>query len=217
MGVFDRFRRRKKAPYEALSDEERMSRYLYLLNTLPPSVIERAHESAFRDVPLARRQEMFEQLRPFMSEEEQKQAAEPELLARLVRRAEERRAQSAESASGTEQEREPARTTTQLAAPEFLTQNGLMALVAYNFLLSSAVTSYFTVGAGSLGLAGEPDWVGDMAGGGVDGGGGVGGGFDGGGGGIDGGGGMDSGGLGGGGFDFGGGFGGGFDGGGGFG
>lgn len=219
MGVFDRFRRRKKAPYEALSDEERMSRYLYLLNTLPASVIERAHESAFRDVPLARRQEMFEQLRPFMSEEEQKQAAEPELLARLVRRVEERRAQSAESAPGADQEREQARTTTQLAAPEFLTQNGLMALVAYHFLVSSAVHSYFTVGAGSLGLAGEPGWVGDMAGGGLDGGAGFGGGgFDGGGG-IDGGGGFDGGGIdgggfGGGGFDFGG-FGGGFDGGGG--
>ncbi|HWI32045.1 MAG TPA: hypothetical protein VNT50_11175 [Microbacterium sp.] len=140
-----------------------MSRYVYLLNTLPASVIERAHEAAFKDVPLERRQEMFEQLRPFMSEEERAQAAEPALLARLVRRAEERRAASGAAASSeAAHARGKADTAVQFAAPDLLTQAGIMPLVAYHFLVSSAVYSYFTVGAGSLGLAGEPAWVTDM-------------------------------------------------------
>lgn len=213
MGMFDRFRKRRRTPYSALSDEERMSRYVYLLNTLPASVIERAHEAAFKDVPLERRQEMFEQLRPFMSEEERAQAAEPELLARLVRRAEERRAASGAAASEAARERSKTDAAMQPAVPDVLTQTGVLSLVAYNFLVSSVVHSYFTVGAGSLGLAGEPSWIGDLVDPGAAGA--AGGGFAGdGGGGFDGGGGYDAGsfsGMDAGGF---GGFGGGFDGGG---
>ncbi|HEX7346205.1 MAG TPA: hypothetical protein VF253_05400, partial [Candidatus Limnocylindrales bacterium] len=62
MGVFSRFRRRKN-PYAAASEEEQIARYVYLLNTLPASVIESAHATAFQDVPVQRRREMFEQLR----------------------------------------------------------------------------------------------------------------------------------------------------------
>ena len=88
------FRRHKKRPYAALSDEERIARYVYLLNTLPASVIESAHAKAFEDVPPERRREMFEQLRPFMSETEQAAASDdPTVLARLIRRAEEHRAE----------------------------------------------------------------------------------------------------------------------------
>jgi hypothetical protein len=88
---------------------------------------------------------------------------------------------------------------------------GVMAFVANQFLLSSSVAAYYTVGAGSLQIGSEPGWVGetfDPASAGLDGG--FGGGFDGGGsGGADGGGfaGFDAGGFGGG-FDGGGGFGG---------
>ena len=52
----------RRTPYAALTDEERISRYVYLLNTLPASVIESAHAKAFEDVPPERRREMFEQL-----------------------------------------------------------------------------------------------------------------------------------------------------------
>ena len=37
---------------------------------------------------------------------------------------------------------------------------GVMTLVAYQFLLSSSVSSYFLYGAGSLVLADQPGWVG---------------------------------------------------------
>ena len=68
MSFLSRFRRRKE-PYAALADEERIARYVYLLNTLPSAVIESAHAKAFEDVPPERRREMFEQLKPFMSDD----------------------------------------------------------------------------------------------------------------------------------------------------
>jgi hypothetical protein len=80
-------------------------------------------------------------------------------------------------------------------------RSGVMALVAYQFIVANSVTAYFTVGAGSLMIGDQPGWVGDMVdpgSAGIDAGG-FGGGFDGGGG-------FDAGGFGGG-FDGGGGFG----------
>lgn len=221
MGVFSRFRRRR-TPYRALSDEERIARYVYLLNTLPASVIESAHASAFREMPAERRREMFEQLRPFMAESERDAASDdPTVLARLVRRAEEHRAQRAAGGgadAGTAATATAIRPDTPWADPRdgvdvrgMLASSGVMLLMANNVLASSAVVSYYTLGAGSLQLDSEPGWIGETfdPGTGFDGGGAGAGDF---GGGVDGGlgGGFDGGfgGFAGGGFDGGGGFGG---------
>ena len=206
MSVFSRFRRRK-TPYGATTDEERIARYIYLLNTLPASVIESAHASAFADLPPERRREMFEQLRPFLAESERDVAAEdPTVLARLVRRAEERRAERAERDgrdAATAISATPARTAVGIDDGDLrdgvdvralLLQVGAMTVVANQFLMANAVTAYYTVGAGSLQLGDGPAWIGqtyDPGAVGVDGSGGGfgGGGFDGGGiGGFDGGG-----------------------------
>ncbi|WP_194395600.1 hypothetical protein [Microbacterium atlanticum] len=218
MGVFSRFRRRR-TPYQSTTEEERIARYVYLLNSLPASVIESAHASAFKDVPPERRREMFEQLRPFLADSERDAAAEdPTVIARLVRRAEEHRARRSHEAgtdAATHAPAETARTAVGVVDgdprdgvdPRAMLMNvGVMALVANQFLLSSSVAAYYTVGAGSLQLASEPGWVAETFDPGSSG-------FDGGAGGFDGGSGMDGGGFAG--FD-GGGF-GGFDGGGGFG
>ncbi len=212
MALFSRFRRRR-APYAALTDEEKISRYLYLLNSLPASVIESAHATAFADLPASERREMFEQLRPFMSEKERDAASDdPIVLARLLRRAEEHRAQKA--AQKAEGEADTSARATVLTAERgtdardavdsraLLMGAGVMAVVANQFLVSSVIALYFTQGAGSIGLDAEPGWVGETfdPGAGADGG--FGGGFD--AGGFDGGG-FDAGGFGG--FD-GGGFGG---------
>ncbi|WP_243075160.1 hypothetical protein [Microbacterium sp. SS28] len=209
MSLFSRFRR-KKTPYAAVSDEERIARYLYLLGTLPASVIESAHASAFKDLPPERRREMVERLRPFMSEAEQAAASDdPTVLAKLVRRAEERRAarENAQTDAAA-----PRATTTLESDPRdavdprnILRDTGVMTIVATHFMMSASINSYFLVGAGSLTLDGEPGWVGDMVDPGPTGGSDFGG--------FEGGGGFDGG---AGGFDAGG-FGGGFDGGGGFG
>jgi hypothetical protein len=215
MGIFSKFRRRKN-PYAAASEEEQIARYVYLLTTLPASVIESAHASAFKDLSPAQRREMLEQLRPFMSDAERAAPADdPHLLAKLVRRAEDRRAARASSGSPDAGAEASVRTSTATADPDYvdpravMMQTGVMSLVAYQFLLTSSVSAYFTVGAGSLMIGDQPGWVGDTfdagSAGGIDASGF--GGYDGGG--------YDGGGFGGG-FD-GGGFGGGFDGGGGFG
>lgn len=210
MGIFTRFRIKRQ--FEALTDEERIGRYVYLLNTLPASVIESAHATAFRDVPAERRREMFEQLRPFLSEKERDAASDdPTVLAKLVRRAEERRAQRSAGGPGAgDAARDGAVATATHEAVDprdavdprtLLMSSGVAIAVSQNFLLSAAVVTYFSAGGGSLALSSEPAWVGDTydtgsAGGfdsgygGFDGGG-LGGGFDGGfGGGFDGGGGM---------------------------
>ena len=189
--MLSRFRRRRR--YAALSDEERIGRYVYLLNTLPAAVIESAHATAFKDLPAEQRRAMFEQLRPFLADTERDAASDdPTVLAKLVRRAEERRSQRAAGAAA------PAATMT--ADPrdavdprELLTRSGVAGLVSQNFLLSAAVMTYFTAGGGSLAIASEPAWIGDTydsghgggfggdhLGGGLDAGG-IGGGFDGGG------------------------------------
>jgi hypothetical protein len=208
MAFLSRFRRRKN-PYAAATEEEQIARYVYLLNTLPASVIQSAHAAAFKDLPAARRREMFEQLRPFMSDAERSASPEdPYVLATLVRRAEERRAARAAAGAGPDAAAEASvRTATATADDSYvdprgvMMQTGVMALVAYQFMTTSAITAYFTVGAGSLAIGDQPGWVGDT--------------FDPGSNGIDasGVGGYDGGGFGGG-FDAGG-FGGGFDGGGG--
>jgi hypothetical protein len=207
MAFLSRFRRRKN-PYAAATEEEQIARYVYLLNTLPASVIQSAHAAAFKDLPVERRRQMFEQLRPFMSDAERSASPEdPHVLAALVRRAEERRA--ARTAAGAEPDaaaEASVRTATATADDSYvdprtmMMQSGVMALVAYQFMTTSAITAYFTVGAGSLAIGDQPGWVGDT--------------FDPGSNGIDAGvGGYDGGGFSGG-FDAGG-FGGGFDGGGG--
>jgi hypothetical protein len=213
MGFLSRFRRRK--PYAAVTEEEQIARYVYLLNTLPASVIESAHAKAFADLSATQRREMFEQLRPFLSDAERAASADdPHVLAKLVRRAEESRAARSGAQAGPDAEAEASvRTATATADPKYvdprtvMTQTGVMSTVASQFLLTYSVAAYFTFGAGSLTIGDQPGWVGgtfdpgsaggiDAAGsGGYDGGGGFDGGY-------------------GGGFD-GGGFGGGFDGGGG--
>lgn len=218
MSILSRFRRRKD-PYKAATEEEQISRYVYLLNTLPASVIESAHATAFRDIPVARRREMFEQLRPFMSDAERTASPDdPHVLAKLVRRAEERRAEREAARGGPDAEAEaPVKTLTatdardEIDPRDLMMRNGVMGLVAYQFIATNSVLAYFTVGAGSLGIADQPGWVGDMVSPGSTGidAGMSGGGYDGGGGGYDGGGfsgGFDAGGFGGG-FDGGGGFG----------
>ncbi|MFD4960984.1 hypothetical protein [Microbacterium sp. NPDC058389] len=213
MGVFSRFRR-GRTPYRATTDEERIARYVYLLGALPASVVESAHATAFADLPPERRRELFEQLRPFLAESERDSAAEdPTVIARLVRRAEEHRARRA-SAAGADAATRPvdAGTVTAVGVDDprdgvdvrsMLLNAGVMVLVADQFLVSSTIAAYYTMGAGSLQLDAAPAWVGetyDPGPVGFDGGG-----FD--GGSYDGGGGFDGGGFGGG-FDGGGGFGG---------
>jgi hypothetical protein len=165
MKFTSRFRRKK--PYEAVSEEERISRYVYLLNTLPASVVESAHASAFKDLPPEKRREMFDELRPFMADDERETASDdPKFLAKLMRRAEDRRAQRANGGPTDD----GGRVTTDIGDPldaidprNILTKAGIMPIVAMNVVMSQAVASYYLVGAGALNVGYEPAWVGELA------------------------------------------------------
>lgn len=161
------WRRRRRTPYAAVTEEERMSRYVYLLSTLPPSVVERAHEAAFRELPLQRRREMFEKLRPFMTEEERVREPQPAVLAGVFRRL------TPSGGAGTAvrehdriASRDSARADVERRAAELWPFDDplLFAIVASHFITSATVVSYFTIGAGSIGIAGEPAWVGELGG-----------------------------------------------------
>lgn len=147
-----------------------MSRYVYLLGTMPPSIIEKAHESAFRQLPVEKRREMFDELRPFMTEQEREHEPDAGFMASVLRRIsvdgragtavlEERREHAEHGARGSEGD---ARNGTAAASvlPADLTT--VHTLVAMYFLSSATVSAYFSFGAGSVGIEGEPAWVGDL-------------------------------------------------------
>ena len=134
-------------------------------------MIESAHATAFSDVPAERRREMFEQLRPFMSDAERTASPDdPHVLAKLVRRAEERVPSARRRAGRADAEARGIRRDPDRRPPkrrhvdprDVLMQTGVMAIVAYQFTATTAVSSYFTVGAGSLVIGDQPGWVGDM-------------------------------------------------------
>ncbi|MDO8382606.1 MAG: hypothetical protein Q7T17_06470 [Microbacterium sp.] len=153
------FRRRRNDPYAALSDEERMSRYVHLLTTLPVDVIERAHETAFRRVPRRERREMFDRLRPFMSEQEREAGPTPTLMAGVLRRVSMQSHGATALADrgdnntytdgdgGRRRDQDPALPTAAISA-----------MTAQHFLTSAVMVSYFAYGAGAATLDEQPEW-----------------------------------------------------------
>lgn len=154
------FKRRRNDPYAALSDEERMSRYVHLLNTLPVDVIERAHEAAFRRVPRRERREMFDRLRPFMSEQECESRPAPALMAGVLRRAP---AQSDSATALADRVDDDGRGDPRRDRDPALPSAAISAMTAQHFLTSAVVVSYFAHGAGAATLGGQPEWVSDLA------------------------------------------------------
>lgn len=158
------FRRQRDDPYAALSDEERMSRYVHLLTTLPVDVIERAHETAFRRVPRRERREMFDRLRPFMSEQEREAGPTPALMAGVLRRMSAQRhgvtalADRGDNKTDTDGDGGPRRDPDPV-----LPTAAISAMTAQHFLTSAVVVSYFAYGAGAATLDGQPEWVSDLA------------------------------------------------------
>ncbi|MEU1973290.1 hypothetical protein ABZ477_16680 [Microbacterium sp. NPDC019599] len=156
MGIFSRSRHDKE-PLEEITGEERMLRYLHLLGTLPPTVIEKAHASVFKAVPVEQRREIAHRLQPPSSDTERDAASDdPRVLAALFARAVERRAQpQKEIASESEAIAD--------ADPlEVLRDVGAADLVASRLITDYAVSTYFLYGAGSQTLDQQPAWVVEM-------------------------------------------------------
>lgn len=164
MRAFSRFRR-DKTPDEAVSDEERMVRYVHLLNTLPTMVIEKSHASAFKELPVQQRREMFERLRPFLSEAEKEDAAgDPAVLAKLYGRAVERRwARENDEADAEPAVRSAAIDPRDAVDPfDILSSTGATAFVTSAFITGYTVSTYFLFGAGSSTLDQQPAWLSEV-------------------------------------------------------
>jgi hypothetical protein len=72
----------------AVSDEEAIRRYRYLLQTAPPEAIEQAHAEAFAQLTPDQRRQVLEQLAREVPEYERVRSDDPNSLARMATRAE---------------------------------------------------------------------------------------------------------------------------------
>ena len=158
MGILSKFRRRKN-PYAAVTEEERIARYVYLLNTLPASVIESAHEAAFKDLSArAAAGDVRAAAAVHVGGREQRRPRRPGCArrARPARGGAPRRARSGRCGTGCggggiRQDGHGHRRPERRVDPrDVMMRTGVMGLVAYQFLMASSVSAYFTVGAGSL-------------------------------------------------------------------
>jgi hypothetical protein len=79
-----------RRPEDALTDEQAIDRYRYMLRTAPPETIEQAHAEAFARLTDRQRRMVLEQLREATPEPERATATadDPRTLARLATRAE---------------------------------------------------------------------------------------------------------------------------------
>ena len=149
MGLF----RHDKAHHAALSEEESVSRYSYLVDTLPVVVIESAHATAFEGLSPEQRRDLLDRLEPSMSDDERSRAGDdPDTLAAVVRRADTPHAEHAETDAAASV---PAELDTRAA----MRDAGVLGLVATGVLAAHSVIAYFTTGAGSLTIADEPEWL----------------------------------------------------------
>ena len=137
-----------KSHHAAIPEEERIARYDYLVDTLPPGVIESAHASAFEDLSDEQRRDLAGRLRP-AADGEREVADDPASLAATVRDAHGRSAETDAAAS----------VSHGVDARAALRDLGVLPLVATGFLAAHSVSAYFTTGAGSLTIADEPEWV----------------------------------------------------------
>jgi hypothetical protein len=143
MGLF----RHEKSHHAAIPEDERVVRYVYLVQTLPWSILESAHATAFEDLSPEQRRDLFARLRPAMTDEERAGGADdPATLAAIVRRANTQHAVA--DAAGTDVDTRAA-----------MRDAGVLGVVTTGVLAAHSVVAYFTTGAGSLGIADEPEWV----------------------------------------------------------
>lgn len=143
MGIF----RHEKSHHAAIPEDERLLRYVYLVETLPWGVLESAHATAFEDLSPEQRRDLFARLRPVMTEQERADGSDdPATLASIVRRADTQHAMADAAA-------------TDIDTRAAMRDAGVLGVVTTGVLAAHSVAAYFTTGAGSLGIADEPEWV----------------------------------------------------------
>lgn len=129
---------KKSQTQRAISDEERIARYAYVLGNVPSGVADRAYAAAFTRLSPTQQDEIVGQLHARLPVPPQEPAPDdPNAFARLLR---------------------------DLHARDALVGIPLAARLAAEFLTSPPVVAYFTTGAGSVTMDQQPPWIHALAG-----------------------------------------------------
>jgi hypothetical protein len=128
----------RRHPQRALSRDEQIARYAYVLGNVPASVADKAYAEAFARLSSEQREDVVGQLSAELPDAPEKAASvDPARFALLMR---------------------------DLLAREALVRVRDGAAVAAAFVASPPVIAYFTTGAGSVTIDQHPPWIHQLAG-----------------------------------------------------
>jgi hypothetical protein len=123
---------------QAISDDEQVARYAYLLGNVPVSVADRAYAAAFAGLPVTQRHELVAELRSQLPAEPKSAASDdPYAFAVLMR---------------------------DLHARSALVTSRHAAAFAAQFIASAPIAAYFVSGAGSVSIEHQPLCVNELVG-----------------------------------------------------
>ena len=151
---------RPRVRFSNLTNAVKVERYVYVLDSLPAPVIEDAHRQVLATVPGGARRQIGRGLRPLLTASERHHSAQPAVLARAIRRAEESR--SARERQDTSREPEDSSHAVDMPhdidARLVLASAAVLPYVAYRVVYSDPVYDYL-VSTSGLSLARRPVWV----------------------------------------------------------
>jgi hypothetical protein len=129
---------RKHRGHVALSADEQIWRYAYVLGNVPSSIADRAYAAAFTRLSVAQREDLVDELLALMpAAEGEPSVTDPEAFAVFMRDLQSRNA--------------------------LVRVRGASAFAA-EFVASRPVVAYFTVGTGSVEIDQHPPWIHELAG-----------------------------------------------------
>ena len=129
---------KRRDAQHAISEDEQIGRYAYVLGNVPASVADRAYAAAFARLSPAQRQDIVGQLRSQLPVALLETASDdPEAFAVLMR---------------------------DLRSRDALVRVSGVGTFAAEFVASPPIVTYFTVGVGSVTIDQQPLWVQELAG-----------------------------------------------------
>ncbi|KRA23307.1 hypothetical protein ASD65_01885 [Microbacterium sp. Root61] len=129
---------KRRHEQQAISEDEQIARYAYLLGNVPASIADKAYAAAFARLSAAQRPELLGQLRSQLPVAPKEPASDdPEAFAVFMR---------------------------DLYARDALVRVRGAGAFAAEFVASPPIVAYFTAGAGSVAMEQQPLWVQELAG-----------------------------------------------------
>lgn len=129
---------KRRHEQHALSEEEQIARYAYVLGNVPASVADRAYAAAFARLAAPQRQEFLSRLRSQLPDAPSEPTSDdPDAFALLMR---------------------------DLHARDALVRTRGADVLAAEFVESPPIVAYFTTGAGSVAIDQQPLWLQELVG-----------------------------------------------------